>query len=182
MTKEWQEATNEYLKVRIGARALARSELSQVLSLFLTRFLPTEPKLRPPHWYLVRGLLWQGPRPVALWQALIQYTEFSFVTIERDPFCLVRNYPSCVSRVWGGKIGDDYGCSSTYWTGGERCKYRATQTIQRHFFFFVDETKSLPWDLVCPPLYGPLVLPDFSAMVNLTTSPSTHRKKTLHKN
>jgi hypothetical protein len=61
MTKEWQEASNEYLKVRLP------HPKSTVTA---TNLKSTGPKLGPPYWYLLGGVHWQGPGPVALWQTI----------------------------------------------------------------------------------------------------------------
>lgn len=59
MTKEWQEATNEFLKVGIPALR------SPLLSTAANRgSLPTGTKVGPLDRYLVGGLLGQGPRAI----------------------------------------------------------------------------------------------------------------------
>lgn len=55
MTKEWQEASNEMLKVSFNADITWKSQLLTGAS--------TATTLRPPHWYYLRGLQrpWHGP-------------------------------------------------------------------------------------------------------------------------
>jgi hypothetical protein len=67
MTKEWQEATNEYLKVGITLELPSRYRRT------VADAAPsTAPKLGPVDGHLVRRLLGQGRRAVALGQAIKQ--------------------------------------------------------------------------------------------------------------
>lgn len=64
MTKEWQEATNEFLKVRLPASPYRKTDqLTQSTQ-------TTGPEVRPPYWSHLRGLQRQGPRPVSLRQRI----------------------------------------------------------------------------------------------------------------
>jgi hypothetical protein len=67
MTKEWQEATNEYLRVS-AVYSTHRCYCS--CSQLLTRHATTEPEVGPVDGYLVRRLLGQGPRAIPLGQAI----------------------------------------------------------------------------------------------------------------
>lgn len=69
MNKEWQEASNEFLKV--GFRCSPRCALPHTsLSMAADPTLSTEPKVGPVDGYLVRGLLGQGPGPIPLVQGV----------------------------------------------------------------------------------------------------------------
>lgn len=72
MTKEWQEATNEYLKVRTISNWLG-TRMDRYADIQL--LLPGS-KLRPLDRYLVRGLQGQGPHPVPLIKGLNQQVRF----------------------------------------------------------------------------------------------------------
>lgn len=72
MNKEWQEAANEYLKVRIRqtfTRSSSRMGLPARVSM-LTLVIKTGAKVRPNHWYLVPQLRGQGPSPVPVLESL----------------------------------------------------------------------------------------------------------------
>jgi hypothetical protein len=70
MTKEYQEATNDYLKVctdrNLDGCSPAASAHTRTITLktaMLTPSLTTGPERRAHHWYLVRGLLRPRPGP-----------------------------------------------------------------------------------------------------------------------
>lgn len=72
MTKEWQEATNEYAKVR---NPLRFPDISQYLynasrTTANHSTSPTEREDGSSHWYQQRRLHWQGPRPERPCQAI----------------------------------------------------------------------------------------------------------------
>jgi hypothetical protein len=69
MNKEWQEASNEFLKV--GCRCSPRCSLPRpLLSMAANRTLSTEPKVGPVDGYLVGGIYRQGPDPIPLVQGV----------------------------------------------------------------------------------------------------------------
>ena len=74
MTKEYQEQTNEFLKVRT---LLHPRNHKKYLIANVNDYIG--PELRPTDGYLVRRLLWQGPRAVSLCQRINDELVFSFV-------------------------------------------------------------------------------------------------------
>lgn len=85
MTKEWQEATNEYALVRI----LLYTPLSfRNRSYELTRlsFQPTERENGPYHWYQQRRLQGQGTHPVSIREEVMAYTIYTIFKISSLDF------------------------------------------------------------------------------------------------
>lgn len=121
MTKEYQEATNEFLKVRfLNSPRTSHSRQP------LTSTLPTEPKLRPVDRSLVRGLLGQGPRAIPLGEG-INKTRF-LLSIDATCYtgdCSCRASLEKKARGGGrpGRAGADIG-----W-----CKYCTTLTMRYRF-------------------------------------------------
>lgn len=119
MTKEWQEASNEFLKVGVLVVLLAPSCRQS-----LTSPLPaTGPEVRPLDRYLVRRLLRPGPGPVSLLQGIIPI-RFS-LSIDATSYTGDDLYNAGLKRKQrgGGALGftgDDIG-----W-----CKYCTTLTMR----------------------------------------------------
>lgn len=90
MTKEWQEATNEYLKVRTfpcSAVPVAPQWMANMST-------STGPKLGPVDRYLVRRLQRQGPRAIPFQEGI---TEPRF-TLSIDA-TLYTGIVACVTRI-----------------------------------------------------------------------------------
>ncbi len=143
MTQEYQEATNEFLRVSAAAgcqptppRQPRRLLLSWSMSSSSTGdanpTISTEPKSRAPHGSLVRRLLGQGPRAVGPGEG-IDAVRFHFLSIEAA--CCTRNNCSCDLATMGGG-GDGDGGALGLIMGGDIgwCKYCTTLTMRHRFF------------------------------------------------
>ena len=100
MTKEWQEATNEFLKVRLLLSAFCRGKKNTSTNAFHSN--KTGPEVRPPYWSHLRGLQRQGPRPVSLWQR-INFPYFGFCLGVEEGSSLVLLDFGHVKRIWEGR-------------------------------------------------------------------------------
>lgn len=122
MTKEWQEATNEYLKV---SSVYTPSYPSR--SMAANQALSPEPKLGPVDRYLIRRLFGQGPCAIPLVQGVIQ---IGFL-LSIDASSYTADY-ACRAGLERGLRGDG---ALVLLTGGDIgwCKYCTTLTM-RHCF------------------------------------------------
>ena len=118
MTKEWQEATNEFLKVRLSAALCGETDQ-------LTHLNQTGPEVRPHYRSHLRGLQRQGPRPVSLCQR-INFPYFHLCLGVEGPSPVLSDIGH-VKRVW-----EDWGKGQWWWhwnallgrlTLGLVCKY-----------------------------------------------------------
>ena len=121
MTKEWQEATNEYLKVRSPLLCCC---ISSFRLLTLVSCTKTGAKLRPLDRYLVRGLRWQGPRPVSLgpWlnhEPLSFVNRLSIINILTAIIAYVTRVQATLSS-W--KVGDGGRRTGRIWASFERSR------------------------------------------------------------
>lgn len=132
MTKEWQEATNEYLKVR--NRNLSEIQLaSPVTNMLLSRNrakTPTPLPVSRPRATLARAT---SSLPLAsinsAYRIFICHNRKRYFSPRQETIIL-----PVYQESGEGKLGMIMGSLPTRWTGGERCKYGATQTMQLHFF------------------------------------------------
>jgi hypothetical protein len=119
MTKEWQEATNEFLRVR----SVHSTHQYCCCSQLLTRYPATEPELGPVDGYLVRRLLGQGPRAIPLGQA-----------INETGFLLSIEAGSCAGRCSydDASPARDFGDGALGLAGADIgwCKYCTTLTMR----------------------------------------------------
>jgi hypothetical protein len=121
MTKEWQEATNEFLKVGILSRLLP-----PLLSAMANLHLPTGPKLGPLDRSLVRRLHWQGPCAVPLVQG-IDYSCFHLL-IDATFDAGERPCNRSLGRNFGGGGALGLAGADIGW-----CKYCTTLTMRHRF-------------------------------------------------
>jgi hypothetical protein len=140
MTQEYQEATNEFLRVSAAAGPSARRRQPCPLLLLFSSWpsllsstvsanptLSTEPRGGALHGSLVRRLLGQGPRSVGPGEG-IDAVRF-LLSIEAA--CWTRNRCSCDLAMGGGDGGGALGLIM----GGDIgwCKYCTTLTMRHRF-------------------------------------------------
>jgi hypothetical protein len=141
MNKEWQEASNEFLKV--GCRCSLRCSLPRPFpSMVANPTLSTEPKVGPVDGYLVGGLYRQGPGPIPLVQG-VNNTGF-LLSIDSN---LSAGGSSCKASP-EKELGDDGALGVTGVDIG--CKYCTTPTM-RHLSLLPAIGSDVPPQAVCRP-------------------------------